>query len=442
MGILGVLGHPRHPLVQLEGYLTAIPISEVAGPTGARLHTPFLERASEPGNRFRAHALGAFLTLRAIDRIAEDPGFLKSDLIVYQLRAAANYLEELEPETNDTNYLREIVRVAQRVSVTSNRRLLWSPLLAFAYWLENELRLDESLDILETTLRLREGSQAREEIAAYLQQGRVLRLSGRFVESRGAYEAGRGLAERHGDLRSAMVSRIGHAGIMQKTGDLPASERELRNVWALAQECGDEYVEARACHDLAVTMHEMGRPKEGVALAFRAFRLYEESVQRVRALLDTGTFLKQLGHYSAAKQAFSLGLDTNPNPEIRVNIVLELLELTFLVQDRVGFERCRRELEGVYDNLPAHESVDFEKKVGAGLAAFGSVREGKAHLRKGIELAEKYGLGQRVFELEALLRELGDGQAPKTHTPEFQHHDLDVDPGVRETIENLYALSS
>src|SRR6185436_19261371 len=96
----------------------------------------------------------------------------------------------------------EIVRVAQRSLRTNNRGLLWAPLLAFAYWLENELQLDESLDVLETAFRLKDGTEARDQIAGYLQQGRVLRIAGRFTEAREAYQSGGNLARYSGDFRS------------------------------------------------------------------------------------------------------------------------------------------------------------------------------------------------------------------------------------------------
>src|SRR5689334_9949430 len=79
---------------------------------GVQVHTPFLERASQPGNAERAHALGAFLTLRAVDRMAEGIRPSVTDGLPFQLRAASNYLTDLHPQTKDVSHLREIVRVA------------------------------------------------------------------------------------------------------------------------------------------------------------------------------------------------------------------------------------------------------------------------------------------------------------------------------------------
>src|SRR5262245_16353877 len=112
----------------------------------SHMHEPFLERASGDGDT-RGQALGAFLTLPLIDRVATEPGALKSEAMAYQLRACASYLDEQHPDSEEITHLREIVRVARTASESGNKRLLWAPMLAFAYWLEQELRLEESLDV-------------------------------------------------------------------------------------------------------------------------------------------------------------------------------------------------------------------------------------------------------------------------------------------------------
>ncbi|MBI4419544.1 MAG: hypothetical protein HY560_01855 [Gemmatimonadetes bacterium] len=417
----------------------AIPLTDQ--PPAPSLHVPFLERASESDSREKAHALGAFLTLRLIDRIAQERGAPGSAALTYQLNACENYLDELHPQTKDLSHLREIVRVARRVRTASSRRLLWSPLLAYGYWLENELRLDESLDVLETALRLRDGEHPA-EIAAYLQHGRVLRQTGRFNDARASYAAAGDLAQSLGDQRSHLVSRIGRAWVTLKSGDLPGAEQELRDVLAAARDLGDSFVEARACHDLAATMFYMDRTTKAVPLAFRAFELYEEPTQRARALNDVGVFLKELGHYSAAKEAFLVVLDRRPGAELRVKTVLELLALSAAVQDRLGFERWRKELESQYDMLPPEERAEFDTKLGGGLAAFGNSEDAAERLSRAVAVAEEYKLGQRLFEAERLLLEIEEGNNASKEALSPRAEEVPADPEVRAAIEGLYALRS
>lgn len=402
------------------------------------MHEPFLERASSPNSRFRPHALGAFLTLRAVDRVIEGPGSLPDQALAYQLKACTDYLDELHPQNEEVSHLREIVRLGRKVSESSSNQLLWSPLLAYAYWLEQQLRLSESLDVLENALRLKNDSSVEQRVAANLQRGRVLRLTGRFSESHMAYAAAGELANLSGDWRSEMVSRIGRATNLQKTGDLPASEVLLRNVLAAAGERKDDFIESRALHGLAMSMHLMNRLPNAVTMALQAYHLYEETIQRARALSDIGMFLKEQGHYGVAKEAFLLVLQTEPTPEIRVNTVLELFELASLVQDRVGFARWRRELESGYESLPPAEQLDFEIKLGSGLAGFGRQRDGRAHLERAVALAQSHGFGQRLFEAERLLEELRAGRPVSVPPPTTS----EVFPELQQAIEGLYALRS
>ncbi|MSR06344.1 MAG: hypothetical protein EXR93_04630 [Gemmatimonadetes bacterium] len=203
--------------------MTVLPFSPTDRGT-PHLHEPFLERASEGDER--GHALGAFLTLRVIDRIAQDPAALRSEALLYQLKAAGTYLEEVYPQSEEINHLREIVRIARTVNETGNKRLLWSPMLAFAYWLEMELRTDESLDVLDSALGLDSVSAIDEKIAAQLQRGRVLRTDGRFVEANVTYAFAEQMANLRGDLRSQMVGRIGRSSIMMV--ELLSGEGERR----------------------------------------------------------------------------------------------------------------------------------------------------------------------------------------------------------------------
>lgn len=423
--------NPLQRIALIEADVTVTPISAAIGST-PHLHEAFLERASDGGDE-RGHALGAFLTLRLVDRIAEDPKALKSDAMAYQLRACQTYLDEVYPQTEEVTHLEEIVRVAESAIRAGNKRLLWAPMLAYAFSLEQQLRLDESLDVLDSTLRLENASAIDEKTAALLQKGRVLRLAGRFEDAEEAYGFAGELANLRGDLRSQMVSRIGRAIILQKTGNLPDSELLLAGVLNVAEQSGDSFVEARALHDLSVTKYLMNRVPDAISLAYRAYQRYEEGEGQARALADVGTYLMELGHYSAAKEAFQQVLGTQPKARVRINVMLELLEVSANIQDRVGFERWRRELEAVAETLPPAEEVDFEMKLGCGLSAFGNENDGKARLTRGLQLAEKHKLGQRVFEAEQLLGSLRAGRDLRATPPAT----TEIVPELQPVLDSL-----
>jgi tetratricopeptide (TPR) repeat protein len=304
------------------------------------LHEPFLERAADTEEQEAGgsgNGLGAFLTLRLIDQFSADREKIHREATAYQVTATGEFLNDIYPRTPEVTHLRELVRVAGTALDTKDRRLLLPPLMAFAFWLEQELRLEEAQDVLKTALQLSDGRDGEEEVAAHLQYARVLRMQGDFEGARESYARSGTLAAAIGDKHSVMLSQIGQGVVLQKVGNLPGSERVFREVIMEAERTGDRDAEARACHDLSGTLYYASRASEGAHLAFRAFELYDQSIMRFRALSDTGIFLKELGHYPEAKKAFLIVLGSNPTPDVRARTVTELLD-----HSTTGYQRMIR----------------------------------------------------------------------------------------------------
>ena len=378
--------------------------------------------------------------MRLVDQFAASRPAPHADALAYQVRATREFLNGLRPSTVESNHLSQIVRVSAGVGTSHKARLLWPPLLAFAYWLEKELRLGEALDVLHTGLQLSGQDTGEEDVAAQLQLGRVLRLSGRFPESAAAYARGGELAAGRGDTHSQFRSRVGCARVAQEQGNLPEAERILKGVLTAAHRAGDRTAQAVACHDLGTTHYLMGQLASAVQLTFTAFGLYDQRSPQMRALADTGLVLKELGHYSAAKRALLLVLEQDAPAEARVRPLVELMDLGALMQDRLLFERGRRELNRHLDALPPDEQVEHEMKLGRGLVAFDRQDEGERHLERAVALAGRYGLGERLFRAEALLEEARErrDQAVPAAAPLPETVPA---PELQSTIESLEALA-
>ena len=378
----------------------------------SNFHQPFLERAGNAQDTASGqHCLGAFLTVRLVDQFAAPHKNFSTEATAYQISATAEFLQDLRPQTSEVKNLREIVHLADAALKKDDPRLLFSPLLAFAYSLEDDLRLDEALDVLDTTLHLSDGRDGDHEVATLLQKARVLRLSGYFDRATEAYSLAGDIAGRSGDFHSERLSRVGRAIVMQKTGDLAKSEKVLRQIWSDCVAAGDVVAEAHCCQDLAMALHLMKRTQDAVPILFRASRLYEAPLARARALSDTGVILKELGYHEAAEHAFSLVLSANLPLVIRVRTALEMIELSALTVDRLSFERWRQAVANETEPLPPDEQVDFQFKVGAGLARFGLQDKAEKHLGHALELAERYRLGERLFRIEAALEQLREHRA-------------------------------
>jgi tetratricopeptide (TPR) repeat protein len=406
-------------------------------------HEPFLARAAEESSEGSGdNGLGAFLTLRLVDQFAVDKGKIHQDATTYQIKATGEFLDDIYPCTTDVTHLRELVRVADAALSENDRRLLFAPMLAFAYWLEQELRLEEARDVLTTALRLSDGRDGEEEVAAHLNLGRVQRVSGNFAAARSSYERCGQMAARLGDNHSVLLSRIGQAVVLQRVGNLPESEKALRDVLEQANTIGDTDVEARACHDLGGTLYFAGRLEQAIPFAFRAYELHSSPVRKLRALSDTGTMLKELGCYDAARQALYVVLSSHPPAEVRTNAVLELLELSAIVRDRVSFERWRQELTQQRSELSSEQLVDFELKLGAGFTHFARLTKAEEHLQYALRLAEEYGMGERIFHCEERLRELQERRATPADDAALPYTHQDDEPGVLNTIAQLDSLAA
>lgn len=379
------------------------------------LHEPFLKRAAEGSDKTDGDlGLGTFLSLRLADQFGVEIDSAAYDAVEYQCSATKKFVEDIRPKSQYTALLSELVQVAEVANESNEPRLLFPPLLALAFYLEKELWLDEALDVLETTLRLSDERDAEEEVAALLQQARILRIASRLAEARSAYENAGAMAIRLGDNHSMLLSRIGCGVVARLIGNLPDSERTLRDAIAGARKFQDRDAEARACHDLAGTLHFAGRATEAVPLAFQAFELYESPVQQAKALSDTGAILKELGQYTAAKDALTLVLEHELSKDETARAELECLNLAALTGDRLTFERFRQSLVPQSGSLLPEVQLDLELKLGVGLSLFEEHEQGVARLRRAVDLAEKFGMSERIFYAE---QQLEEAQQRRTQLP-------------------------
>jgi tetratricopeptide (TPR) repeat protein len=379
--------------------------SALMSPAGSWLHEPFLARAAEPSNQDGRHALGAFLTMRLADRFrpGEEPAHPLA--LAYQVRATRDYLLDLDPLNAEAAHLLEIVRLAEVVQQGGARCTLQPSVLAYAFWLEEALRLEEALDVVETALALNDGTSATEEIAGLLQRARVMRLLGRLQEARDSYRTAGSRAANAGDRHSVLLSRIGEAIVKKHLGSLPESERALRAIVREAEELQDIDVQARAHHDLGAVLIHMGRGREALGSLYQAFELYARQTHKLRALSDLGEALKREGRYGSARDAFLLVLEQGRSDELKVLAMIALLELSALLDDRLGFARWLRQVGQMVDSIPPERQADFHLQSGLGWAAFGEQRNAERSLRKAISTAEQYHLHEYEFRAE---RALGD----------------------------------
>src|SRR5881396_557000 len=160
-------------------------------------HAVFLHRlAGESPSSALEPRLGraAFVALRLVDLLGAEYTTLHPDAFHYQHVATARCCRDLPPGTTETSHLVGLVLPA---------------LFAYAHYLEDEMRLEEALDVLDTLLRVGgEKLPATDAVGARLRRARVYRKLNEFDAAEQSYAEGGALAATIGDTHSELLSRI------------------------------------------------------------------------------------------------------------------------------------------------------------------------------------------------------------------------------------------
>src|SRR5213593_1128406 len=271
-------------------------------------HAVFLRRLAEASSATSVEARlgqGALLALRLMDLLAE-PQSVHSGAFHYQSAATERFCRTLPPDGTEAAHVVGLARSAADAFQGNDVRLVVPALLAYAHYLEDELRLDAGADVLETILRVAGDRIASPDaIAVRLRTARVLRKLNRFEAADEFYAEAGALAGAAGDRHSELVSRLGGAYTLIGRGNLPDAERRLREVLPDAERCGDQRAQALAHQGLGVVLSTGGRPAEAIPHTWRAFELYDDESSRMRVLHDLGVMLLIVGDAEGAERALT-----------------------------------------------------------------------------------------------------------------------------------------
>jgi len=368
-------------------------------------HAIFLHRASSDASPTSLEARlgqGAFLALRLVDLLAPGREPVSPDAFHYQFVATDRFCRELRPTSPEGAHVHGTTASAADAYRVGDVRQVVPALVAYAHFLEDELRLEEALDVLATVLEV--GGHrlaASDAVAARLRIARVSRKLNRFSEAEAAYAEAGDLAAARGDRYSELLSRIGRANTVLGRGNLAEAERSLRGILADARAADLPDAEARAEHGIAAALHYMGQAAEAIPHAWRAFELYDDEDSRVRSLNDMGIMLLMLGDHVGAERALS-EVVRRGSAEATTSAMIELMHCASFRRDRVGFARWREQCERRLADMPPNVRTDFHLKQGIGQARFGQFRKAEALMDKALEVAAAAGLHEFEFRIERI----------------------------------------
>ena len=373
-------------------------------------HAPFLERARDEHERERELsarlALGAYLVSRLVDRLlVRDQADGAAEGVLWQLDAVRRHLHELPPDSPESAHLHGITD-AIPVGSQSLASLRLS-LMAYAYFLEHEGRLEEAIEILELAVRTH-GTEvpAGDFAASALFAGRLNRLLARWPAATACYSAAESAATTGADTVLMLRARLGRGAVLRGQGNHPLARQIAQEVAAGAARAGHREVEAMAYADLGVVLMNEGRQVEAIQAIYQSFLLSDDLLLRTRALGDLGVALLGVGAIEAARTAFDIVLRSKSSFGVRLNAVLELMDIESATGNRMAFERRRAEGEAARGRMPPSMLADFYYKAGVGLARFGQISRARDLLLAGQDHAENYRLNAWYFRFEHTLANL------------------------------------
>src|SRR2546426_184075 len=189
-------------VVQPAGLPHAVFLHRLAGESPSSALEPQLGRA-------------AFVALRLVDLLGPEYPTLHPDAFRYQHVATARCCRDLPPGATEGSHLVGLVQGTHDAFQQGSVGLVLPALFAYAHYLEDEMRLEEALDVLDTLLRVGGANLApADAVGARLRRARVYRKLNEFDAAEESYAESGALAATIGDTHSELLSRIGRAYVV------------------------------------------------------------------------------------------------------------------------------------------------------------------------------------------------------------------------------------
>jgi tetratricopeptide (TPR) repeat protein len=385
---------------------------EVGSSPDILAHEPFLERARLQREQERDAsarlALGGYVVARLVDRLR----LLKDDseaheAFRWQREAVRRHVDELPSDAPEAAHLSGVVAAVPEGGPPGSA--LWKSLVAYAYFLEHEGRMEESLEVL-TLAALSQGPETPvEDFTSYaLFAGRLNRRLAKWEVARACYGAAEEAGSEFGDSVSMLRGRLGRGLVLRGQGNLPAARVLTESVLHEATRLELTEVQAMAYADLGVVYTSQGLRLEALEAEYQAFQLSCDTPQQMRALGNLAVGLAEIGALEAARLAFRIVTNSDASVEVRANALIELMDLESSLGNRVAFERYRGAAEEYRNRMQPSMAVDYHYKMGIGLARFGQASRAHVSLTTALELSELHRLNAWYFKVERSLQGLAE----------------------------------
>lgn len=413
--------------------------------SGAAVHVAFLEKLAhcDPDDRAWQEAVAGLVVLRIVDHWLQ-PAAPGADVSDESFAAADAEIRRLEVGSEQRALLSALVARVRRLRDDASEealeglcRALW----AYGRALEDDADWGAALDVYRTALRVSDlaPDPLRLELA-----GRVeLRIAftcrelGASDEAAAIYARVRNAARAAGWREGELRCDFGETKIVILRGDLPDAEQRLADLAERAGSYGIRTVQAMALHELGTVLGRRGRIAAAVTRLFDAYRLTppSELADRYQVLCDIALGFSLLGLRDAARHMFVAIVLRAPRRRARWVAALNLMQIARQLGDLAAFDHWRAWLQE-QAMRPPELLAGYNLEVGYAGLAFGRFEESAAAFSSALNIAEKYGYGELVFEAEAGLDAVCKGRRQVSARPLGS----DETPGEMEAVAEIASV--
>ena len=216
------------------------------------------------------------------------------------------------------------------------------------------------------------------------------------------------LAREVGQRGQAVLAQENLGLVELRRGQVAEARKRVIRALNEAQELEDQELQGYCYHALLVVEKTAGRPGEAAVCGWEAYRRYDSTEQRLRALHDCASLLLDVGLYDAARAAYEIALNgASHSFDLRICSKCGLAEVAAAQDDLERFESIARDLmsEGALTEIP-YEFLSAHRSLGLGYAALGKLEEARLHLEQSLAIAEEGGFSVEAREVREELRSL------------------------------------
>jgi tetratricopeptide (TPR) repeat protein len=386
--------------------------------TGSVRHFPFFtELASlDEGDRAWRAVSAGLVALRLVDAwIEEGSAVIAAD--GWGVRSVEAAIEEM-PEGLPARAILGSILGALKESRGGDLHSIAPRLMAYARSLDLDAKWALAADVYETVIaHAHPVEESDVVITAHLRLAFCQRNLGALDDATASYATASAIANDSDDMFGILRAQIGAAKIAIERGNMPSAERLLDDVIVRASQREDlTDVHAMALQDRAGVAFFRGRYDAAEKLAYQSLELTRDQVDRDRLLSDIALAFSKLGVHSAARDAYLIVEATAQEQYSRWAASMNLMELAAREGAMPVFERYRRSLMTM--PFPPAQRAQYHMQTAEGYEAL-SEYEAAAHAgHRAREIAEQFGFHQVVFEAEALVRRVAQGQRTATRVAE------------------------